>query len=336
MPSQSFKLLSSVISRERSWPYFAYVFLRTFFGGLLLVYTIVFLADPFDSGRSPISLARGVFDRDARYSNASNARDPTFNSAIFGNSHGQALEPNRLSQLTGGRFLQLTVSGTGPLEQLTLFRWFLGHHKKPASLVFVVDDWWCESELPIKVRYPFPFWLYGGWFEYLPHLLSPYAMDRAARRIGLALGLYSRSDPANFDDYEMGKTWAFHPDGAIEDRSAPATSAPTNFAFPAIELLRKALAEQPDLPAVIVMPPIYRNAIPRPGSIWNERMNACKHAFADLAAELRHGIYLDFRLDDDVARDPHNFMDATHYRSNVARLLEGHIAEALRRAALRQ
>ena len=70
--------------------------------------------------------------------------------------------------------------------------------------------------------------------------------------------------------------------------------------------------------------------------MWNERMNACKRAFADLAGELRHGIYLDFRLDDAIAGDPHNFMDATHYRSNVARLLEGRIAEALRRAALRQ
>jgi hypothetical protein len=54
-----------------------------------------------------------------------------------------------------------------------------------------------------------------------------------------------------------------------------------------------------------------------------------------LAKERRHGIYLDFGLDDDMARDPHNFMDSTHYRSNVARFLEGRIAEGLRRTAIR-
>ena len=61
-------------------------------------------------------------------------------------------------------------------------------------------------------------------------------------------------------------------------------------------------------------------------------MQAC---FREFGRELRHGISLDFRLDDDIARDPHNFMDSAHYRSNVARLLEGRIAEALRRAAIR-
>jgi hypothetical protein len=332
---KSFKLISLVASRERPWPYFAYVFLRTFFGGLLLVYVAVFLSDPFDSGRSPISLTRGVFDHDARFSNASNARDPAFDSAIFGNSHGQALEPDRLSQLTEHHFLQLTVPGTGPLEQLTLLRWFLRHHKQPASAVFVVDDWWCESDLPIRVRYSFPFWLYDGWSEYLPRLLSPYAMDRAARRIGLAVGLYSRSDPANFDDYEIGKTWAFHPGGTIEDQSAPVTSPAVKFVFPAVELLRNALAGQPALPVVIVRPPIYWTAIPRPGSVRNERLNACQVAFANLAEGRRHSIYLDFGQDADMARDPHNFMDSSHYRSNVARFLEGRIAEGLHRAATR-
>jgi len=54
-----------------------------------------------------------------------------------------------------------------------------------------------------------------------------------------------------------------------------------------------------------------------------------------LAEERLHGTYLDFRLDDDIARDPNNFMDATHYRSNVARFLEGRIAEGLRRTTTR-
>jgi hypothetical protein len=332
---RSFKLSSPAVDRAQSWRHFAHVFLGTFFGGLLLVYVAVFLSDPFDSGRSPISVARGVFDRDPRYSNASHARDPDFDSAIFGNSRGQPLDPNRLSLLTGQHFVQLTVPGTGPLEQLTLLRWFLHHHQKPSSAVFVVDEWWCESDLPIKVRYSFPFWLYEGWFEYLPRLLSPYAMDRAARRIGLALGLYSRSDPANFDDYEIGRTWAFNPGDTVEDQSAPVTSSAVKFSFPAIDLLNSALAEQPALLVAIVMPPVYRTAIPRLGSVLNQRMNACKAAFSNLAERRAHSGYLDLQIDDDIARDPQNFMDATHYRASVARLLERRIAEALGRAASR-
>jgi hypothetical protein len=335
LPLKPFTSLSAIAGQDRSWPHFASTFLRTFFGGLLLVYLVVFLSDPFDSGRSPISIARGVADHDARFSNASNARDPDFDSAIFGNSHGQALDPHRLSQLTGHRFLQLTVPGTGPLEQLTLLRWFLAHHAEPAYAVFVVDDWWCDFNPQAPVRYSFPFWLYDGWTAYLPRLLSPYAMDRGARRIGLALGLLSRIDPANFDDYEIGKTWAFHPGDALEDRSPQASSRPMTIAFPAIDRLRVALAGQPALPLVILMTPVYRTAIPRPGSVRNERVNACKSAFARLAGAQPHGVFLDFRVDGDFAHDPHNFMDATHYRSNVARWLEDRIAEGLRRAAAR-
>jgi hypothetical protein len=42
----------------------------------------------------------------------------------------------------------------------------------------------------------------------------------------------------------------------------------------------------------------------------------------------KYGIFLDFLVDGDMARDPTNFMDQIHYRAAVARRLEHAIAVA--------
>ena len=80
--------------------------------------------DPYDSGRFGILGITGVVDESPRTANASRARDPQFDSAVFGNSTGQLLKPSELSQLTGSSFVQLTVPGTGPREQLAIMDFF--------------------------------------------------------------------------------------------------------------------------------------------------------------------------------------------------------------------
>ena len=119
--------------------------------GAVLVFALVIAVDPYDSGRFGWLGIEGVSDESPRTANASRGRDPQFDSAVIGNSTGQLLSPAELSRATGARFVQLTVPGTGPREQIALLRWFARHHDRVGAIVIVTDSTWCteESALPI-------------------------------------------------------------------------------------------------------------------------------------------------------------------------------------------
>src|SRR5437764_15306817 len=89
--------------------------LAAFLGALALgaaaIFALVLAVDPYDSGRFGLLGIEGVYDESPRTANASRARDPQFDSAVFGNSTGQLLKPSEPSRLTGARFVPLAVSG---------------------------------------------------------------------------------------------------------------------------------------------------------------------------------------------------------------------------------
>src|SRR4051812_5349263 len=101
------------------WQQFVTKFLATFWIGVAALFGFIVLMDPYDTGRFGMGWLPGVVDVNPRTADASRGRDPRFDSAIIGNSHGQLIEPTRLSAASGLNFVQLTVPGTGPREQLT-------------------------------------------------------------------------------------------------------------------------------------------------------------------------------------------------------------------------
>ncbi len=317
-------------STSTTWPGFAGLFLAVFIGGSALVYALTLAVDPYDSGRLPSLGLRGIVDENPRTANVSRGRDPQFNSAIIGNSHGQLLSPARLDRATGLRFVQLTVPGTGPREQLAVLDWFARHHAKIGAIVLAADIGWCTQDAALPLSNPFPFWLYAdGWLDYLANLFSIRSLDLGYRRILLALGLRSPTDPAGYWDYEAGHPWTFNP--AIPTETAP-VSAPVrqDFSFPAIAQLSGALGRLPPAtPVVVVMPPVFFTELPRAGTSDAARLDQCKQALGRLAAERPHSAFLDFLQDTPVTRDPANFMDAGHYRAGVAMQIEAEIANAL-------
>src|SRR5262245_46057796 len=80
------------------WRRFVKRYVAAFVGTLVVVLAFIVLVDPYDSGRFPSLPLRGVSDTSQRTENVSLGRDAKFNAAIFGNSHGQLLDPARLSQ----------------------------------------------------------------------------------------------------------------------------------------------------------------------------------------------------------------------------------------------
>jgi hypothetical protein len=317
------------VRRNSDW----LAWLRTFLIllGTILAGSYVFLVliDPYDAGRFPSIGISGIIDESPRTAHASRGRNQAFDSAVFGNSTGQLIDPRRLSHSTGLHFAQMTVPGTGPREQLTLLRYFSTRHTSLHALVLVADETWCTQDPLLPIKHPFPFWLYGNWREYLAHLLSPHSFDLALRRIRLAFGSSAPTDPAGYWDYEVGRDWNFRPEPVQRQQLLPMPTAGQS-SFTAILGFREFMSELPaSVSVVIVMPPNYTTAIPEQGSLGAAILAKCKFNLAGLVAGRLGSGFLDFKVDTELTRDPTNFLDPVHYRARVARYIEDSIAAVI-------
>src|SRR5215467_11570507 len=160
-------------SDDHAWRTFVVCFVAMFTAVLALALAFVVLIDPYDSGRFPSLGISGVSDTNQRTEYVGLGRSDKFNAAIFSSSHGQLLDPERLTQATGLSFVQLSVPGSFAPEQL-------------AALVHVADEAWC-NENPQPWRW-FPFWLYGDSdLQYLVNSLNSRSVGAAFRRIEHAM-----------------------------------------------------------------------------------------------------------------------------------------------------
>src|SRR5947209_3856590 len=277
--SSSISSSDAIGADAAAWGGWLVAFLGALALGAALVFALVPLVDPYGSGRFGILGIQGVYDESPRTANASRARDPQFDSAVFGNSTGQLLKPSEISRLTGASFVQLTVPGTGPREQLAIMDFFLRHHPRPGAIVIVTDASWCQRDPALPLQHPFPFWLYGeSTLEYAGRLFSARALGRTWRRILLTAGLRQRSAPDGYWDYEAKGPGEFQAVIPPQNDTAPA-SGPVSENFPGAALLGGALKKVPaEVPVVLVVPPALSSTLPRPGSAAAAAENACKSA----------------------------------------------------------
>ncbi len=300
----------------------------------------VIVLDPYDSGRFSPFDGYGVSSFGQRLTAASLARAPTTQAAIIGNSTVQLIDPARLAELTGARFVSLAIPATGPIEQLAVARWLVRHHDGVSpppleALVIGLDARWCQGASQLDVRDPFPFWLYGdSGFAYVRGLLNLRGVEAAERKARLILGIEKRLRADGYRDFE--------PELARHETAAAADFAEGNRGFDAaggdtldaVRRLRDFLAGMPATTLlVLVFVPRYSVTLPAPGSAAEQRSDACKAAFRQLAAGRPHTAVVDFLKDGEIARDRRNFWDRVHYRKPIAHLIEDEIATALRAAA---
>ncbi len=316
----------------RDWRRFLKLFGITLIALPAAVYLLVLVLDPFDSGRLTNYPVLGVVDESPRTANVSRGRDPSFNSAVIGNSRGQMLDPERLSHDTGLSFVQLTIPGTGPREQLTVLHWFVRNHREIGAVVLVADPVWCTRDPALPLPNPFPFWLYSDDASgYLSNIFETRSLTLAWRRTLMWLGLRKRSRPDGYWDYEIGRTRAYRPTIPVDFTPASLSARPPEESFPANERLRTALADlAADVAVVVVAPPTFYSGLPAVGSPEADRLAQCKGSLSELARGRSRGDFLDFDIDGEIARDPENFWDMMHYTSTVARQMEMLIASSLR------
>jgi hypothetical protein len=319
---------------DAAWRGFVVRFVAVFFAALAVVLAFIVLVDPYDVGRFPTLGISGISDDNQRTENVSLGRSKKFNAAIFGNSHGQLLDPERLSQATGLSFVQLAIPGANAPEQIAMIHWFVRHHARIGALVIAADERWCGTD-PQPWKW-FPFWLYGDSdVQYLVNSLNSRSAGAGIRRIKNAFGLVNASNPRGYDDYEIGIAKDYRFDFPLPSaKPAPTASEIAavelgNRPFPAIDRLAAEIAAAPaDTPLVILFPPQYYATLPDE-AYAAAVLKECKARFARLATGAPRRGFLDFFVDSPITRDSDNFNDIEHYRAPVARRIEQEIAGVL-------
>ena len=267
--------------RDASWRACALTVVGVALGGLAADTLALVLSDPYDTGRFTPIHKPGVGRVSNGFGQASRGRNPNFDTALIGNSRSMLLEPARLSQLSGLKVVSLASPGVRPREQMATASYFIRHHPDGKALVFVLDEWWCNTDPKLPVRFPFPFWLYDeSATGYVKGIVSPWSAMHLWRRSQYLLGLKPRSRPDGYADFTKGKVWT-------RERSRQLIAAEKPFqidprppgGYPAVNPLRGVLAKRPPgMRVVFMFPPVYRSVLPQ---------GASAAAFGQCKADLR-------------------------------------------------
>jgi hypothetical protein len=329
---------SSISSSDRAaWRGFAAVLLVAATGVLVATLSVAYAVDPYDTGRSHLFEKAGVRPQGPRTAAASRGRDPAYNAAIVGNSHIQLLSPERLKEKTGLDFVQLSVPGTGPKEQLVLIDWYLRHRREPAeAIVLSADGTWCTGDSALPNAKPFPFWLFSAnSLEYARGLLRYDILEELPRRMRYVFGRAERARPDGYWDYELDYPGLGHgSDPALIrrlDEGKPAGIAHRG-PFPAAGRLQRVAATlHPETALIVIFPPSYFRLQPLSGSPGAAGEQACKDALRTAAAAHPRSAVIDWRVDRSENRNPDLFLDGTHFRQPIARAIEDDVAAALQK-----
>ncbi|MCB8822601.1 hypothetical protein [Microvirga rosea] len=335
---------SSEVSSETAWRRFAIFLLAVTAVAVVGIIAAAYVIDPYDTGRSRLFARDGVRPQGPRTANASRGRDPSYDSAIFGNSQIQLLSPERLNQRTGFNFLQLAVPATGPKEHFVLIDWFLKHRTGPVkALVVDSDETWCTSDPAMPNFRPFPFWLYAANpLEYAKGLMRYDILEELPRRLGYVFGKKpERARPDGYWDYEpnyLNLGYDTRPEIRARLEKPYYASEPTferdpkegQRTFPVADKLKELAGSLPPETALIVVHPArYKNYLPPPGTEEWYQDKACKMAMkAALSGHSRSAV-VDWRIDRPENRNADYFFDLSHYRQPIAMAIEADIAKAL-------
>ena len=303
---------------------------------MAVLYGFVVLVDPWDILPLSPPLPRVPISTNARFSFPALARSPAFDAAVFGTSTSRLLQPAQLNPAFGARFANLAMNSATAWEQTRLLEVFLRAHPRPRALIIGLDAEWCRDPVARTTSRPFPEWMYGAnlWAAYA-HMLSPYAVQEAANQFAVMVGLKRRR-------YGLDGYTSFVPDDAAYDRARvdaafarwpPLDASPAQpgqaFRFPAMEMLRAALARVPGTARVVLyFTPNHLSQQGTPGTWTAAWWAACKREAGAVAAQ-RGAALLDFMVPSAITRDRDNYWDPLHYRVAVAR----HLAAALARGS---
>ena len=326
------------------WARWAATFVAVACGLCAALLGFVAVMDPYGVRVRQGEPARPLMDLNQRFMYPQLVRSGAFDSAVIGTSTLRLLDPARLSQGLGGRFVNLGMNAATPWEQVQMARLFAREVASPARLVWGIDLPWCEADATQEAKRltprPFPPWLYDGarwlaWPKQLNFTTLEIAVRLAAYRFGLAPerirgdGYEVFTPPEGTYDLARARFHLYRDHGGrapdLRPLAQPEPVTPAQQAlwrFPALAWLDETLAAFPAQTRVtLVLPPVHAGALPREGSAAWQRFAACKAEIGRVAA--RHGaIIADYAHRSSLTTVDENYWDPAHYRLPTARRIE--------------
>jgi hypothetical protein len=253
----------------------------------------------------------GGYMQEMRYIVPRLARDPTFDSAIIGNSSCQAISPETLNVELGGNWVNLCLGGAPTHEQAFALSAFLRHHAPPRAILWAIFPDTCSADpgpdFNAHVAFPIP--LYVPSLVHFELLFNGEALRQAAlqvlERLGRKAFLPAPALPESY--YQNGEWNVFESlpyDLSTAARRAriylPAANlnslgASLNRPFPSHQNISGTVHLVPaDTRKILVLMPFHGHVVPVAGSESDRRLSQCKDSLAKIAANVPNGYFVDF------------------------------------------
>ncbi|MGE0383721.1 MAG: hypothetical protein AB7Q97_03270 [Gammaproteobacteria bacterium] len=308
------------------------------------LYAFILVVDPYQNVPFSPPLPRAPVDTNQRFSYPPIARNPAFDSAVFGTSTARLLNPDHLNPLLHAKFANLAMNGATAWEQSQIAGLFVRHHPRARFLVLGVDAMWCATGATYQrttFRF-FPEWMYDDnrWNDLL-YLFNDKVLEQAVREVeylqGKRRAKYRRDGyryflPAESRwDLAKARTKIYgsadvDPAALAPAPDAPATRLDPSLYFPAHPLLDGLLgAAARETAKVIVFVPYHEHMLRSEAVLYGE----CKGRIVDIAARHGNTHVVDFMIRSPITGNDENYWDALHFRKSVGRLVERSIATAV-------
>ena len=334
---------------EPAWRSFLLTVTKVAAGLVIALLALVVGIDPHDHLALSPPLERAPVNTNQRYSYPAIARNPAFDSAVFGTSTARLLEPRVLDEHLGGRFANLAMNSATAYEQSRIFELFVRSREHARTIVLGVDVVWCEiGEAYNKYTFrAFPEWLYDDnrWNDFL-HLLDGNTLEQTGRQLEYLAGRrpprYGFDGFENFleakDTYDAERALRnlYGPDGPRPRAAGPAAPAEPPevvhaWRFPTHALLEQMLATAPveTLKVLFFVPYHHFSQPPR----WSEadlRWRECKRRVTEIAGRYPNTHVLDFMIDSEITLRDENYWDPLHYSLPVGHRIVALLAQGVR------
>jgi hypothetical protein len=298
--------------------------------GCVLAMALILL-DPYDTARLTPFPKAGMPETGPRMAHASRMRNSAFNAAIFGNSTIQILSPERLDAATGLRFVQLSVPGTGPMEQAAMIEHLISKRGSAiGTIVLGLDSSWCDASRSHRTVHPFPFWLYdSNPLTYLTSLVRMDSLEFLPKRLRLLFGKAPLARPDGFWDYEAPGGYTQYPLVDIRLPAIPAAVGARRAASDTLARIAKILPAQTRL--LLLHPPLFSPTPPQATDDEKRNLATCKAELASTVAGRPGTEIFDLWVDNPENRIRTMFYDHNHYTRAMATRVEIAISDILRR-----
>ncbi|MGL4636733.1 MAG: hypothetical protein ACRCWF_12195 [Beijerinckiaceae bacterium] len=291
------------------------------------VLTLLIILDPYSTGRLTPFDRPGMFETGPRTAHASRIRDPNFNAAVFGNSTVQLLSPDRLNALSGQSFVQLSVPGTGPKEQIAMIdHWIWRHGANIKTIVLGLEYAWCSPARIDTDINPFPYWLYDtNPIVYAGGLFRMDTIEALPRRMKLLLGREKLARKDGYWNYELvPEGYQRFATGAVTVPDVPTAAGHRKSAAHALKALLERIPK--DTTVLLVHPPIFSPMPAQMSESGREAKAACKAEIRQATTGRPRTHLIDFWVDDDNTRNRALFFDYNHHRTGMAEMIEARLA----------